>query len=156
MTVTSTPAATSRKGRARTIRAGDDRESPLKYTRISYGAVGIIAGDDRESPLKYTLLVIVSALALAGDDRESPLKYTQRCALCSRPLAGDDRESPLKYTKSSGAELLNLRLGMTENRRSSTLPRLQDPDYRRLAAEIILQNSMICAGGYSGSRGFLP
>src|SRR5271166_5937058 len=130
MTVTSTPAATSRKGRARTIRAGDDRESPLKYTRISY----------------------VAAPALAGDDRESPLKYTQRCALCSRPKAGDDRESPLKYTRSNSNEI-SFALGMTENRRSSTLNTpVASVTYRLGMTENRRSSTLIHSDGLGGCR----
>ena len=78
------------------------------------------AGDGRESPLKYTIRAMRAAPLTAGDGRESPLKYTRSSPWLSALHAGDGRESPLKYTCNRHPSSV-YQLGMAGNRRSSTL-----------------------------------
>ncbi len=102
------------------LRAGDGRESPLKYTIGDAATILMAAGDGRESPLKYTVsrnLPSLKMLGMAGNHRSSTLR--QSAALGGRPLgmAGNHRSSTLIYKVNP----LNGMLGMAGNHRSSTL-----------------------------------
>ena len=69
--------------RRRRDRAGDGRESPLKYTDAARMIVGInrlgMAENRRSSTLEHRASIRHD---LAGDGRESPLKYTATCSRC--------------------------------------------------------------------------
>ena len=135
----------SRRNRTlRTCRAGDGRDSPLKYTAYRrdgsaamlncWGWPGFTAqvhlrgNAGARSTLVLGMAGIHRSSTLyarsrpcaysAGDGRDSPLKYTRTSSGMLRTTAGDGRDSPLKYT--CLAAYLSM-LGMAGNRRSRTL-----------------------------------
>ncbi len=115
---------------ARLGRAGDGRDSPLKYT-YPLGVVWcLVAGDGRDSPLKYTTAARSpepQTLGMAGIHRSSTLHGGTRMSWQGLGMAGIHRSSTLRGR--TGNKCLSL--GMAGIHRSSTLEGGHVPDRDR-------------------------
>ena len=111
-------------------RAGDGRDSPLKYT-YPLGVVWcLVAGDGRDSPLKYTTAARSpepQTLGMAGIHRSSTLHGGTRMSWQGLGMAGIHRSSTLRGR--TGNKCLSL--GMAGIHRSSTLEGGHVPDRDR-------------------------
>ncbi len=141
-------------------RAGDGRDSPLKYTKAPLEDEAYTAGDGRDSPLKYTgpgMGYPSQSLGMAGIHRSSTLPSTNGCIWILLGMAGIHRSSTLGNQLGHGLpplgmagihrsstlylspRVLELLLGMAGIHRSSTLDRAEPTEKQWVGAILLFK-----------------